>query len=60
MIAKVKQTLTEAFLEGITPEVESTEDLSTAQTKILNEALAKIEEKSDKQLQRAFQFRLRI
>ena len=60
MMAKVRQTLTEAFLEGITPEVDSTDDLSKEQTEILEEALRKIEQKSDKQLQRAFQSRLKI
>ena len=60
MIAKVRQTLTEAFLEGINPEVDSTDDLSKEQTEILEEALRKIEQKSDKQLQRAFQSRLSI
>ena len=58
MIAKVKQSITEAYLEGITPEVESTDDLSQSQKDILYEALNKIDGKSDKQLQRAFQSRL--
>ena len=60
MIAKVKQSITEAYLEGITPEVESTDDLTQSQKDILYEALNKIDGKSDKQLQRAFQSRLSI